>query len=133
MITLTYNQPIRSASWLSAVTTFSVEGYSRVQIAENAASKFPHYVESTEEADARSIQRRHELASSIYTGAVILANGEGKDIYYANKAAQFEAAEVLATGDHVLIEGREYVVSFPQNGEFHNYPRLADPIKFNPV
>lgn len=130
---LTYNQPVRAARWMSVATVFSVEGCTRQWNREDAARKIPMGQQDVAAAVARAVRHGHDLASTIYTGGCLMANGPAKDRMIANAELAMEHAEVLEPGQLVEIEGRRYTVAFPQRGDCHSYPRFSDPIHFIPV
>lgn len=121
IIDLTYEQPIRLASWTSPsyATVFSVEGYARKSGAD------------PEKWVAMELSRGRGLAASIAKSAAIVGGEYGQQ-YYAQERAKAGSAVTLAEGDLVRIEGRVYrtKVAWGNDG---TSPKNSDPIHFTPA
>ena len=118
IIDLSYEQPIRLASWMECcyATVFSVEGYARKSGAD------------PDKWVALELSRGRGLASSIAPSKAIVGGEYGRQ-YYAQERAKAASAVTIAEGDLVRIEGRVYRTKVA-HGNGGDAPRNSDPIHF---
>jgi len=122
MKTLTYDQPIRLASWAddAFATVFTVRGYA------TAKGMNPDEYEVMARANG------HALTGSIYSSGALVGDRALGQRLLAERLAAAAAAATLAPGEVVEIEGRPYRVQIAR-GNDGRYPVNCDPIHFIPV
>jgi len=122
MKTLTYDQPIRLASWAddAFATVFTVRGYA---IANGS---------NPDEYESRARANGHRLMSTIYTSGALVGDRALAHRLLAERRAKAAAAVTLDRDEVVEIEGRSYRVQIAR-GNDGRYPVNCDPIHFIPV
>jgi len=117
-ITLNDNDQVKTSSdrYETIFTVGSVEGYSQ------SGSETP------EEALKRSIGFGHPLAWVTASGACLTADYEGKADDHRRAAEAYRDATLINSGDHVIVEGREYTVQVLDRHESY-----SDGIKLIPL
>jgi len=115
MINLTQDTLVRIASWKSS--------FAKVGTLEGFCSK------STFGMTIEQLRARGEQEAWTTFAGMMLCSDRG---FYDEQQSQYKKAIVIANGDHVLIDGKEYevFVSKYNSGEF---PKNSDPISFIPV
>ena len=116
-ITLNHNDQVKTSSdrHETVFKVGSVEGYK---------SKW----ETPEEALERSIGFRHDLAWVNASGACLTADYEGKEDDRRKESEAYRDATLINSGDHVIVEGREYTVDVLDRHESY-----SDGIKLIPL
>ena len=117
-ITLNHKDQVKTSSdhYETVFTDGSVEGYSQ------SGSETP------EQALERSIGFRHPLAWVNASGACITADYEGKEDDRRRASEAYRDATLINSGDHVIVEGREYTVHVLDRHESY-----SDGIKLVPL
>jgi len=116
-ITLNHGDQVKTSSdrHETVFKVGSVEGYK---------SKW----ETSEEALERSIGFRHPLAWVNASGACLTADYEGKADDRRRASEAYRDATLINSGDHVIVEGREYTVEVLDRHESY-----SDGIKLIPL
>jgi len=117
VITLNHNDQVKTSSdrYETVFKVGSVEGYK---------SKW----ETPEQALERSIGFRHPLAWVNASGACLTADYEGKADDRRRASEAYRDATLINSGDHVIVEGREYTVQVLDRHESY-----SDGIKLVPL
>lgn len=116
IITLNHNDQVRTSSdrYETIFKVGSVEGYSSYG--------------TTEEALERAIGFGHKLAWVNASGACLTADYEGKEDDRRRASDAYRDATLINSGDHVIVEGREYTVRVLDRHESY-----SDGIKLVPL
>lgn len=114
MKTLTDGMEIRTHLKTGRVIVGTVEGYAR------------RNHENVEEAMARAMTFKHDLAYTVSCGFCITSDYPGKAEALAAERAATAAAPMIENGEVVEIEGRVYTAKYTRD-------YVSDPVHFIPV